>query len=398
MVLGAQSGSPEAALLFVELGGIVVGLALSARLASWAGVSPIPLYLLAGLAFGQGGMLPLELSESFISVGAEIGVVLLLFMLGLEYTAEEFRSVLRTGVPAGILDFMLNFIPGFLAGLAFGWEPVVAILLGGVTFISSSGVVAKALADLDRMGNIETPAVLSLLVFEDLVMAVYLPLIAALLAGGGLLAGAASLAGALAMVAVVLLLALRFGEPVSRAVHSPSDEVILLTVLGLVLLTAGIAQRLQVSSAVGAFLIGIALSGEVAERARVLLGPLRDLFAGVFFAFFGLQIDPASLPPVAAGAAVLALATAVTKVVAGWFAAGRIGAHTRGRFRAGMALVARGEFSIVIAGLGSGVEPALRPFAAAYVLLLAVAGPLLMRFTDPVVETVVSRRASGVPR
>jgi monovalent cation:H+ antiporter-2, CPA2 family len=118
----------------------------------------------------------------------------------------------------------------------------------------------------------------------------------------------------------------------------------------------------------------------------------------VFFAFFGLQIDPASLPPVAAGAAVLALATAVTKVVAGWFAAGRIGAHTRGRFRAGMALVARGEFSIVIAGLGSGVEPALRPFAAAYVLLLAVAGPLLMRFTDPVVETVVSRRASGVPR
>jgi monovalent cation:H+ antiporter-2, CPA2 family len=399
VVVAAQAGSPQAALLFVELGALVVGLALLARLAGRVGFSPIPLYLLAGLALGRGGLLPLELSEEFVAVGAEIGVVLLLFMLGLEYSGEELGTALRRGVPAGAVDFGLNFTPGLLAGLALGWEPVAALLLGGVTYISSSGVIAKVLADLDRLGNRETPAVLSLLVIEDLAMAVYLPLVAVLLVGGGVVAGALSLAAAVGTVAVVLLLAVRFGEPVSRVVSSHSDEVLLLTVFGLVLLVAGVAQRLQVSSAVGAFLVGIALSGEVAERARILLGPLRDLFAAVFFVFFSLQIDPARIPPVAAVALALSLVTAGTKMAAGWWAARRAGVRTRGRWRAGATLTPRGEFSIVIAGLGvaAGVEPGLGALAAAYVLVMAVLGPVAARFVDPVVTAVLEHRARRAP-
>jgi CPA2 family monovalent cation:H+ antiporter-2 len=170
----------------------------------------------------------------------------------------------------------------------------------------------------------------------------------------------------------------------------------------MVLLVAGIAQRLQVSSAIGAFLVGIAVSGEVAERARALLGPLRDLFAAVFFVFFGLQIDPASLPSVAGLALGLGLLTAATKVATGWWAAGRDGVRTRGRLRAGAALISRGEFSIVIAGLGvnAGLEPELGPLSAGYVLLLAILGPLAARYVDPLVVAVEERRIrrAAVPR
>jgi CPA2 family monovalent cation:H+ antiporter-2 len=394
-VLAATSA--ETALLFVELGTVVVGMALLARLASRTGFSPIPLYLVAGLAFGEGGLLPLRLTEEFVQLGAELGVILLLFMLGLEYSADELTGSLRTGWRAGVLDAALNFTPGLVAGLLLGWGLLPALLLGGVTYLTSSGIVAKSLADLDRYGNRETPSILSILVFEDLAMAVYLPVVAALLVGGSTISSIVSVAVAVSAVVLVLAFALRFGEPISRLIHNPSDEVVLLSTFGLVLLVAGVAQRLQVSSAIGAFLVGIALSEEVAERARVLLGPLRDLFAAVFFLFFGLQIDPADLPPVALLALGLGLVTAVTKLASGWWAAGRAGVGPRGRRRAGAALIPRGEFSIVIAELGQGLTPALGPLAAAYVLLMAIAGPTAMRVAEPVYERFAAPRDQGPP-
>ena len=158
-------------MLFIELGAIVVGLAVLARIALGLGFSPIPLYLLAGLAFGEGGLLPLDLSEDFVAVGSELGVILLLFLLGLEYTADELSNGLRRNLAAGVLDAATSFTPGLATGLLLGWAPVAAIVLGGVTYISSSGVIAKVLADLNRLGNRETPTVLSILVIEDLVMA-----------------------------------------------------------------------------------------------------------------------------------------------------------------------------------------------------------------------------------
>lgn len=377
---------------------MVVGLAVLARLATRFGFSPIPLYLIAGLAFGVGGILPVSFSEGFIGIGAEIGVILLLFMIGLEYTGEELAGGLRRGYPAGVLDIVLNFTPGVLAGLVLGWGWLPALLLGGVTYNTSTGVMAKILTEMDRIGNRETPAVLTLSVMEDLTMAVYLPLITVLLVGTGVVAGVISIAAALATVAVTLLLGIRYGGAMSRVLASPSSEVVLLTVFGLVLLVAGIAESLQASTAVGAFLVGIALSGEVAAKTRVLLSPLRDLFAATFFLFFGLQIAPASLLPMLLAAVVLGVLTTATKIATGWWAARRIGVATPGRFRAGFAFVPRGEFSIVIAGLGvaAGLEPALGPLAAAYVLLTAIVGPLLTRFGDPVVVAVRRRtRARG---
>jgi CPA2 family monovalent cation:H+ antiporter-2 len=289
---------------------------------------------------------------------------------------------------AGVLDLVLNSAPGAIAALLLGWGPVGALAMAGVTYISSSGIVAKVLGDLGRLGNRETPVVLSVLVFEDLAMAVYLPVLTAVLAGVSFLGGLTSVGISLLAITVVLVVALKYGRFISAIVDSPDHEVFLLKLLGSALLVAGIASQLQVSAAVGAFLLGIAISGSTAENATRLLEPLRDLFAAMFFVVFGLNTDPRSIPPVLGIAVALAAVTTATKVFTGWWAARRQGIGKMGRMRAG-ALVARGEFSIVIAGLAvaSGqVADDLAALATAYVLLMAILGPIAAKYVEPIGE------------
>lgn len=374
----------DGALVLIEIGALLLGIALIGRLAGRLGITPIPLILLAGLAFGEGGLLPFRSGEEFIEIGAEIGVILLLLMLGLEYTADELVGSLRRSRRAGLLDMVLGAAPGAVAALVLGWGPVAALALAGITWVSSSGVVAKMLQDLGRLANRETPVVLSILVIEDLAMAFYLPILTAVLIG--LDPGAAIVTVVLALAAVVLILyvALRHGHLVSRLVWSRNGEVLLLSVLGLTLVVSGLAAQASVSAAVGAFMVGIAISGPVAAHAHRLLTPLRDLFASVFFLFFGLSTDPADLVPMIVPAVVLAVVTMAAKVLTGYLAARSAGIAEAGRWRAGFALTPRGEFSIVIAGLavGAGVDRSLAALATAYVLITMVAGPLLARLPD----------------
>jgi len=378
------AGSSDAALAFIEIGALILGLALLSRLAGRFGLTAVPLYLLAGLAMGEGGVVQLDVTLEFFEIAAEIGVLLLLFALGLEYSESELRNGLRSGIAPGVVDMLLNATPGVAAGFLLGWDPLAAVLLGGITWITSSGVVSKVLSDLGRLGFRETPAVLNLLVIEDLAMAVYLPVVAALIVGGSATALATSVAIALIAVTVILLAALRYGRRLSDLVVGGSDEAFLLTVFGITLLVAGFAQELEVSGAIGAFLVGLALSGQAELRANTLISPLRDLFAATFFLFFSFQIDPADLVGVAVPALLLALVTVLTKVATGWYAAGRTGVGPKGRMRAGTVLVARGEFSIVIAALGSSLldGPELGAFAACYVLITAIIGPLAAKFSD----------------
>ncbi|HYH52375.1 MAG TPA: cation:proton antiporter [Acidimicrobiia bacterium] len=381
-VLGAAGA--EAAKAFVEIGAVAVALAVLARIAGRLGVTTIPFYLLAGLAVGRGGIAPLDVSADFIRLVAEIGVLLLLLTLGLEYTADELRYGLRTAAVPGITDAVANFTPGFLVGLLLGWDVTAAVLLGGVCWVSSSGIVAKVLGDLDRLANRETPSVLNLLVIEDLAMAVYLPIAAALVAGQGPSETFVTVAVALGAVAVILIGALRYGRYLSAALEGGSDESLLLAVFGLTLLIGGVAQEFEVSAAIGAFLVGLALSGPVQHRAASLIGPLRDLFAAVFFLFFSFQIEPGDLLGALLPGAALALVAAGGKLLTGWVAAARAGVGKAGRLRAGSVLVARGEFSIVIASLGADLAdgPDLGALAAAFVLVTAITGPLATRALD----------------
>ena len=376
--------------LFLELGAVILALAFVGRTAERLGITPIPLYLLAGI--GMGAWMHLgDAPEEFIHIGAEIGAVLLLFTLGLEYTSQELRDNLRANRQVGLLDLGLNFTPGLLAGLLLGFPPLAAVLLGGVTYLSSSGIASKILGDLGRLGNRETPVILAVCVLEDVAMAAYLPVIAALLIGGTFVAIGVNLLVALAAFALAFFLALRYGHVLSRLVNVQSNEALLLSVFGLVLVVAGAADLLKVSAAIGAFLVGIALSGEVADRTRHLIEPLRDLFAAVFFVFFGLQLELSSVPDVLLPALLLTAVTSATKFLTGWWGAARAGVQTRGRFRAGATLIPRGEFSILIAGLGLGLAPKLGPLAAVYVLLTAMLGPVLARF-DAQLAPLLDRR------
>ncbi|MFE4461816.1 cation:proton antiporter, partial [Nocardia tengchongensis] len=318
-------------LALFELGAILFALGMLGRLAARFGMSPIPLYLLGGLAFGEGGIVTMKAATEFGHMAGEIGVVLLLLLLGLEYTAAELVTGLRRSWLAGLLDIVANATPGVVVALVLGWGAVGAVTMGGVTYISSSGIVAKVLNDLGRLGNRETPVVLSILVFEDLAMAVYLPILTMMLAGLSFASGLRSLAIALVAITVVLIVALRYGRYVSAIVDSNDREVFLLKLLGAALLVAGAASALKVSAAVGAFLLGIAISGSTAQEAAKLLEPLRDLFAAIFFVAFGLNTDPTAIPPVLGWAVLLAVVTALTKIATGWWAASRQGIRRMGR-------------------------------------------------------------------
>jgi CPA2 family monovalent cation:H+ antiporter-2 len=319
-------------------------------------------------------------------VAAQNGVVLLLLLLGLEYTPDELIENLKAHAVSGAVDLVANATPGVVLALVMGWGVEGAVALGGITYISSSGVIAKTLSDLGRLGNRETPAVLSVLVIEDLVMAAYLPVLTVLLVSGDDGGGSSSVVLALVAAVVILVVAVRGSATISRLVASRSDEVLLFGVLGLGLLVAGLAEQLSVSGAVGAFLVGIAVSGATATRAEPLLRPLRDLFAAAFFVFFALGVDIDTLGSTLPAAIGLAVVGAVTKVGTGWWAARRAGIAPAGRWRAGTVLVSRGEFSIVIAGLAAGVAPELAPLAAGYVLLTAVGGTVLTRLVDVAAE------------
>jgi CPA2 family monovalent cation:H+ antiporter-2 len=372
----------DTASVYLQFGAVVFVLGLAGRVAGRFGVSTVPLYLLAGLALSAFNIPALK--GDFVRFAAGLGVILLLFLTGLEYTAEELSAQLRRFRRAGMLDALLNFPPGFAFGLLLGWDPVAAVVLGGVTWVSSSGIVAKALADLGLVTAPETPAILSVLVTEDLAMAVFLPLVGSLLIGGGVFATLGSIAIAVCAALAALVGALRYGETLGKLVAHHSEEVVLLSALGLVLMVAGAAEKLQVSAAVGAFLVGITLSGEIAHRTRILLAPIRDFNAALFFLLFSLQVDTGQLATVLLPALALAAVTGATKAVTGWRAAALAGVDPPARARAAAALIARGEFSIVLAGLASqaGVESQLAPLATAYVLIMAVAGPLLMRLAD----------------
>jgi len=371
-------------ILLVEVGALLLGLGLLSRFADRIGVSPIPFYLVAGLAFGDGGILPLSGGTEFFEIGSEIGVILLLLMLGLEYTASELVTSLKKSRTAGLVDALFNALPGALFAIVLGWGPVAAVALAGITWISSSGVIAKVLRDLKRLGNRETPTILSILVIEDLAMAFYLPVLSALVLGAGIAAGATALVVAVLVALVILYIALRHGRLISAIFAPNHPESLLLGVLGLTMLVAGLAQQVNVSAAVGAFLVGIALSGRVADNAQPLLSPLRDLFAAVFFVFFGLATDPADIVEVLVPAGILAVITMATKTFTGYRAAASAGLGIPARWRTGLTLTPRGEFSIVIAGLavGAGVEPRLAPLATAYVLITVICGPLLARLPE----------------
>jgi len=374
--------SKEQGLIQGELGSVLVGLGIAAYIATRIRISVVPIFLIAGLFFGTGGLFELELSDSFLDLGAQWGAILLLLLLGLEYSAEELFDSVKKRKSPGIVDLLINFIPGAAFGFIFGWGLIGALTLGGITYVSSSGIASQLIKDSRLEGNESTKRAVSILIIEDLFLAPYLPVLSALLATLGAVTGFISVSIALVITGIALLIG-------AKGIHIPHAPLImgdtatvLLTVFGSALVASGIATYYGFSGAVAAFLVGLLLTGDVAIVARVRLAPLRDLFSAIFFLFFGLSTDPADIPKVILPAILLAVIGIATKWLTAWWAVRDL-EEEDATWKAAALLIPRGEFSMVIAGLAvtSVFAVELQALTLTYVIITTLFASLLVRFT-----------------
>lgn len=377
MILLAAIDS-SSALELVEVGGVLVLLGIVAFLAARIGVSAVPMFLISGLALGEGGLIGFKVSQGFIESAANIGALLLLLLLGLEYSAREITSAVRSRKSVILID-LLNAIPGALVGFLMGWGPVGIVAMAGITFISSSGVASQLIRDSGFQRSEVAKRTVSVLVVEDLAIAPYLPVVSALVLGASLLTGVISVAAALAITIIVLLIGVHNENAISRLLNAREPNALLLTVFGAALLAGGLATLIGFSGAVAAFLVGLLLTGEVANSVRTRLAPLRDFFAAIFFLFFGLATNPADIPKVLPLALLLAIVGTLLKLFVGWWVARDMSDNMSWR-RVGAFLVPRGEFSILIAGLLVSVSFAadLQALTITYVMLTSVIGSVLL--------------------
>jgi CPA2 family monovalent cation:H+ antiporter-2 len=370
----------QLAVTVVVLGGL--GL-----LAGRFGLSAIPAYLLAGLLLGPNEPKVLSLIEpsEVTSFVAELGIIFLLFFLGLEFSLDRLRRTGRHFGLGGSIDLAVNAGVGLLIGVvAFGLD-FSALILAAAVYVSSSAVVVKGLIDFRRLADDETDLVLAILVFEDIVIAGVLGFAAA--GGGGVSPTLVAVAKALGFVTVALALARYGAAPLDRVLRWLPREFFLLAVFGFLVGAAAAAKELGLSEAIGALMAGIVLAGTRA-RANVEESFLafRDLFAALFFFVFGLSIDVGALGEIGWLVALAVVLSVAAKVVAG-FAAGRVGGFTqRQSLNVGAALVSHGEFTIVLAQLASANAAIaladrndLVAFAGLYVLATATIGVLLMK-------------------
>jgi CPA2 family monovalent cation:H+ antiporter-2 len=380
MILAAGA-SESTSVALAEIGIMLLALGVFAYLAVRLKISVVPIYLAVGLALGNGGIAPLDFSEDFLAIGAQLGAILLLLMLGLEHSGPNLVEGFLERKSTGLIDIAVNGIPGVVAGFLMGWGPIGALALGGITYVSSSGIASQMMREFGWNRSEVSRRVTTVLVIEDLALAPYLPLLATLVAGLGVVAGVISVGVALVVTAVALVISFKGQDAFGRILNTSSPGALLLTVFGIALAVAGFSEMVGFSSAVAAFLVGLILTGEVAEAVRLRLAPLRDLFAAIFFVFFGLGVDPADIPPVLPLALTLAVLGIAGKLFVGWFIARGMSDPLAWK-RAGAFLVPRGEFSILIAALAASTAfgPYLQALTMAYVLITSIAASLLLRF------------------
>jgi CPA2 family monovalent cation:H+ antiporter-2 len=386
----------EAGILFAA---VAVGGALAWRL----GQSVIPAYILAGVLLGPNSpvsVLRLVDSSEFVTLLQELGIVLLLFFIGLHFSPSNLLERRESVFRAGMLDLLVNATVGFVAGVLLGFTLLEAVVLAGVVYISSSAIITKSLIELGWIADPEAETILGILVFEDLVIAVYLAVVAAVvLSGEGLAETATAVGVSVGFIGLLVVLAFRGTGLVERVLDVRSDELFLLRIVGAAALVGGVALALGVSEAVAAFFLGAAVGGtEHAERVERVITSERDLYAAVFFFAIGLGTDPGTFGIVALPVLALAVVSAGSKLVTGYLGGRAYGLSERRSVRVAVAMVARGEFSLVLAALAvqANMDPTLSALAVGYVLVMSVLGTTLMGQSARV-EALARRVGLGEP-
>jgi CPA2 family monovalent cation:H+ antiporter-2 len=352
------------------------------RLGKLIGLPAIPIYMLVGLlASPHFDLFPLDFKSADVELVAVVGLIFLLFSLGLEFDQDEFYGNIRSLLLSGGTRIVINMGFGFLFGLWVGWGTREALIIAGMTATSSSAIVTKLLIELRRLTNRETPVILGITVVEDVFIAVYLAIVTVII-GGEKTVWAIVLQLTISFVFLVAMFALARwgGRVVSRLVGARDDELFTILFFGLAVAFGGIGELLGVSDAIGAFLIGLVL-GATRFKGRVeqLALPLRDVFGAFFFLNFGLALDPSTFGGVLVPVIVAVIMTLVLNTAGGQLIAWLNKLTPAEGFNVSAMLQNRGEFALILATLASaaGLDSRLTPFAGLYVLIMAIVGPVL---------------------
>lgn len=359
----------------LQLGAMAVALYAAGWTAEKLGVSTVVGFIAVGLLLGPGGPVPVFEVTEITALFGELGLLLLLFFMGLEFSLGRFVEGGRQTIVAGAID-LVNLVVGVGFGLLLGFGPWAAVFLGAALYISSSGVIAKLLSERDLIAYPEAERTLGVLVFEDLAMVVVL---------GGL--GIATSGGsALQFLGVFLFLVLygallRYGKGPLERLLSREGEALVLLLLGLVLLFSLLAGSLGFPEAVAAFLLGMVIAeSRHRERVEEALSSWHAVAAAAFFFDVGLHVDLGGAVGHLLPALVLLVGTSLVQVATGLWAGRAGGLSLRGSVGHGLMLLPRGEFTLVIIGLAATAPqiPADAQDALLSVASLYVVGSVLL--------------------
>ncbi|MFD9498725.1 cation:proton antiporter [Streptomyces sp. NPDC060035] len=369
------------------MGGAFLAAAVLARVGGRIGLPTIPLFILAGILLGPHtpGVVIVDDPHELEMLSA-LGLVLLLFYLGLEFHLDDLKAGGRKMVLAGTVYLVLNVGAGLGFGFVLGWGNAEALVLAGVIGISSSAIVTKILVDLKRLGSPETKPILGIIVVDDVFLALYLAALQPILSHSDGLGAALRDGGKAFGFLLLLALVARFGTKViSRLIDTRDDELLVISFLGAAVFVAGVSDWFGVADAIGAFMVGLMLGSTTSgDRILKLVHPLRDAFGAIFFFAFGLSINPGDLPSVMWPVLAAVVLTVAMNILSGMFSARVYGFGPLAASNISTTLMARGEFALILATMaaGAGQDERLSPFIAGYVLLLAVLAPLAAGRSD----------------
>ncbi|KQY82715.1 potassium transporter [Paenibacillus sp. Root52] len=377
-------------MLIFEVGIAVALITLTGLISARLRFSVIPFYILVGMAVGphapQFGIVDLRFieSSSFIEFMGRLGILFLLFYLGLEFSVSRLLKSGKAILTGGIFYVGLNFVSGLLLGWLMSLPLQETMVVCGIMTSSSTAIVAKVLVDLKRTANPETEIIMGMIMFDDLFIAIHISILTGLVLSGATSFLSVLLVSLSALLFIVLFLIIgrKSIKAIDKALNIKSSELFLLTIMTLLFLVAGFSETLHVAEAIGALMIGLVL-GESRHVSRIeqQIMPFKDFFGALFFFSFGLTIEPSSLGGAVGMTLIAVVLTILSNYGAGMIAGKMAGMSTKASLNVGFTLVSRGEFSIIMANIGKagGLMASIQSFAVLYVLILAVLGPILTK-------------------
>ncbi|MFZ4261935.1 cation:proton antiporter [Sphingobacterium sp. HJSM2_6] len=323
-------------------------------------------------------------SKPFIDFMGRLGVLFLLFYLGLEFSVGRLIKSGKSIVSGGTIYVLLNFFSGLLVGWMMDLPFKEMMVLCGIMTSSSTAIVAKVLTDLKRTANPETEVIMGMIMFDDLFIAMHISFLSGLILTGSssfwTVAGTSLLA--LTFILSFLILGRKLVPFIDKLLQDKSSELFILVIFSLLFCIAGFSETIHVAEAIGALMAGLVFAdSKYLKKIEAMVLPYKDFFGAMFFFSFGLSIDMYSLGGAVGWAAFAAVITVICNVASGYFASRFSNLKTKTSVDIGFTLSARGEFSIIMANIGKAGKllPIIQSFVVVYVLILSVISPLLTK-------------------